>query len=182
MVHVARRVLGAIVVLAIVAGATLALSSRPRLKTDRNAVERSWSAVRAGLAARYSMVDKLARAVDATGGPPNPLIDEIGTTYASWKALKAAGPVASAIVKANALEGLALRLAATVKGSPILNGDPAVTTALRNVTAARPPAGITALNQAVARYEHDRGGPVRRLVAGPLGFDAIPRLAVQATA
>ena len=49
MIHVARRVLGAFVVLAIVAGATLALSSRPRLESDRSAVERNWHAVKGGL-------------------------------------------------------------------------------------------------------------------------------------
>ena len=39
-----------------------------------------------------------------------------------------------------------------------------------------PTAGVSALNDAVSKYEKDRGGPVRRLVAGPLGFDTIPRL------
>ena len=66
MVHVVRRLLGAFLVLAIVAGATLALSSRPRLQSDRNAVERDWRTVQPGLSARYSRVDALARAISPT--------------------------------------------------------------------------------------------------------------------
>jgi hypothetical protein len=38
---------------------------------------------------------------------------------------------------------------------------------------------VAALNESIARYEKDRGGPLLRLVAGPLGYDAIPRLALQ---
>jgi len=180
MIHVARRVLGALVVLAIVAGATLALSSRPRLSSDRRAVERSWLAVRNGLDARYKLVDALARDVNAAGGPPNPIVDQVHTAFTAWTALGADGPVASEITAANTLEGLARRLEATVKGSPILKSDKTVTTALQRVTSATIPREITPLDEAVARYEKDRGGPLRRLVAGPMGFDAIPRLALAA--
>jgi hypothetical protein len=178
MIHVARRVLGAIVVLAVVAGATLALSSRPRLESDRRAVERSWLAIRTPLGNRYKLVDTLARAIGAAGGPTNPLVEEVNTVYASWRALPAEAPVRSAISMANTLEGLARRLAATATASPLLKTDPAVMAALRSVTTSVIPTGVTKLNAAVARYEKDRGGPLRRLVAGPLGFDAIPRLAL----
>jgi hypothetical protein len=177
MIHVARRVLGAFVVLAIVAGATLALSSRPRLESDRSAVERSWSAVREELGKRYERVAALATAIDDAGGPSNPIVEQVRTAFASWIALRSNTPIASAITVANTLEGLSRRLEATVNGSPILRSDPKVNAALRNVRAARIPAGVTALDQAVARYEKDRGGPLRRLVAGPLGFEAIPELA-----
>jgi hypothetical protein len=176
MIHVARRLLGAFVVLAIVAGATLALSSRPRLESDRSAVERSWYAVQGDLGNRYARVDALATAVDAAGGPPNPVVAQVHTAFSSWKALGSNPRVASAITVANTLEGLARRLEATVNGSAILKSDPKVTAALRNVKAAPIPAGVTALDNAVARYEKDRGGPLRRLVAGPLGFEAIPEL------
>jgi hypothetical protein len=178
MIHVARRVLGAIVVLAIVAGATLALSSRPRLESDRNAVERSWLALRTPLGNRYKLVDALARAIGAAGGPTNPLVAEVNTVYASWRALAVDAPVHAAIGTANTLEGLARRLTATAAGSPILKADPAVTAALRSVTTWVAPTGVTKLNAAVVHYEKDRGGTLRRLVAGPLGFDAIPRLAL----
>ena len=176
MIHVARRVLGAFVVLAIVAGATLALSSRPRLDSDRSAVERNWRAVKGELDGRYRPVDALARRIGAAGGPSNPIVGQVDTAFARWSALDDNAPVATAITTANTLEGLARRLAATVEGSPILKGDASVTAALQQVQDARIPAGVDALNAAIARYEKDRGGPVRRLAAGPLGFDAIPRL------
>jgi hypothetical protein len=178
MIHVARRVLGAFVVLAIVAGATLALSSRPRLETDRSAVERNWRAVEGGLDARYKLVAALAREIKASGGPPNPIVEQVGTAYSTWNRLTPDGPVAPAITTANTLEGLARRLEAIVKGSPVLRSDSNVTAALRKVTDAHIPPAVTPLNDAVVRYEKDRGGPLRRLVAGPLGFDAIPRLAL----
>jgi len=178
MVHVARRLLGAFVVLAVVAGATLALSSRPRLETDRSAVEREWRAVRPGLDTRYRLVDALAHAVDAAGGPPNSIVEEVHTAFARWNALPTSdSSVAGAITVANTLEGLSRRLEVTVTGSPLLNGDTTVTGALHGVTIATiPPVG--ALDAAVSKYEKNRGGPLRRLVAGPLGYSAIPRLAL----
>jgi hypothetical protein len=178
MVHVARRMLGAFLVLAIVAGATLALSSRPRLGSDRSAVEREWRAVEPGLDLRYGRVDALVRAIAAAGGPPNPIVKEVDTAYASWKRYRTATPVANAITTANALEGLARRLEATVLGSPLLRVDKTVSGALHTVTVTQIPARVAALDDAVSRYEKDRGGPLRRLVAGPLGFSAIPRLAL----
>jgi hypothetical protein len=176
MIHVARRVVGAFVVLAIVAGATLALSSRPRLESDRSAVERNWRAIKGELGDRYELVDALARKIAAAGGPPNPIVDQVDTAFSRWSALDAGAPVASSITIANTLEGLARRLDATVKDSAILKDDASVTAALQQVAEASIPARVDELNRAVARYEKDRGGPVRRLVAGPLGFDAIPRL------
>ncbi|HEY5013758.1 MAG TPA: hypothetical protein VIK61_13790 [Acidimicrobiia bacterium] len=178
MIHVARRLLGAFVVLAIVAGATLALSSRPRLKTDRTAVERNWQVVRPKLDSRYRLVNALAHSIDATGGPANPIVEEVGTAFASWNALTPTSSVARSITTANTLEGLARRLAATVTGSPLLAADPNVTAALRAVTDFPIPTGVTPLDDAISRYEKDRGGPLRRLVAGPLGFSAIPGLAL----
>jgi hypothetical protein len=170
--------LGAFLVLAIVAGATLALSSRPRLGTDRKAVEREWLRVQPGLNLRYGRVEALARAIAAAGGPANPIVDEVETEYATWKALKPNAAVGDAIAVANTLEGLARRLDATVLGSPLLKADRTVATALRQMNDSTIPPEVTPLNDAVARYEKDRGGPVRRLVAGPLGYSAIPRLAL----
>ena len=178
MVHVVRRLLGAFLVLAIVAGATLALSSRPRLETDRNAVERNWHTVQPVLDIRYSRVATLAHAITAAGGPPNPLVAEVEADDAAFKALPANAPVAHAIAAANALEGLARRLEATVTGSPLLHANHAVTSALAAMTVVKIPSAVTPLNDAIARYEKDRGGPVRRLIAGPLGYSAIPRLAL----
>jgi len=178
MVHVVRRLLGAFLVLAIVAGATLALSSRPRLESDRNAIERDWRAALPGLSARYARVDALARAIADAGGPPNPVIGQVERTYTSFAALRVSDPVAGSINLANDLEGFARRLAATVNASPLLKADPAVTTDLQLMVASPIPTAVTPLNDDIARYEKDRGGPVRRIVAGPLGYSAIPRLAL----
>jgi hypothetical protein len=178
MVHVVRRLLGAFLVLAIVAGATLALSSRPRLQSDRNAVERDWRTVQPGLSARYSRVNALARAISDAGGPANPMIGQIESAYAGWKVLDAGAPVAKSIAFANTLEGFSRRLDALVSASPLLKANPAVPAARQKMVDATIPTGVTPLNDDIARYEKDRGGPVRRIVAGPLGFSAIPRLAL----
>jgi hypothetical protein len=178
MVHVVRRVLGAFLVLAVVAGATLALSSRPRLATDRNAVERAWRGVQPFLNTRYVGVDTLALDIAAAGGPPNPITGEVDAAFATWKALTVSSPVALSISAANTLEGLARRLAATVAGSPLLKTDLTVTGAVARMASATIPPEVTPLNDAIAGYEKDRGGALRRLIAGPLGYSAIPRLAL----
>jgi len=169
--------LGAFVVLAIVAGATLALGSRPRLERDRSAVERDWRAIRPALDARYKLVVALGNEIDGAGGPANPLVKTVDDTYATWRR-QGDAPVADSITTANTLEGLARRLTVTVTQSTILKGDHSVTEALQAVTDSRIPTGVTALEDAIAKYEKDRGGALRRLVAGPLGYDAIPRLAL----
>ena len=175
--HVARRLLGAFVVLAIVAGATLALGSRPRLERDRSAVERDWRAIRPALDQRYRRVVALANEIDAAGGPANPLVKSVDDAYSTWHK-QTGSPVADSIATANTLEGLSRRLAVTVTDSPILRGDQTVTAALQAVNNATIPTGVTTLEDAIAKYEKDRGGALRRLVAGPLGYDAIPRLAL----
>jgi hypothetical protein len=175
MLHVARRLLGAFVVLAIVAGATLALSSRPKLSTDRGAVERDWNAVRPGLDTRYQRANTLARDIDAAGGPANPLVTEVNDAYSTWRA-QATAPVGDAIAAANTLEGLSRRLAITVTRSALLQTDPTVSAALNAMNGAHVSTAVTPLEDAIAKYEKDRGGALRRLVAGPLGFHAIPRL------
>jgi hypothetical protein len=169
---------GAFVVLAIVAGATLALSSRPRLETDRSAVERRWRAVEPGLNTRYGLVDALARAIAGADGPPNSIVDDVDTAFARWKAVRLGSDVAASISAANTLEGLARRLDAIVTGSPLLKVNKTVTNAQHALTVERIPTGVSALNEAVDKYEKDRGGPLRRMVAGPMGYDAIPRLAL----
>ena len=175
MVHVARRLLGAFVVLAIVAGATLALTSRGKLSTDRRAVERDWRAVRPSLDARYQLVDALARDIDAAGGPANPLVTQVNDAYSTWRTQTNA-PVSDAIATANTLEGLSRRLAVTVARSPLLHGDQTVASALSAMNGAHISPTVTGLEDAIAKYEKDRGGALRRLVAGPLGYHAIPRL------
>jgi hypothetical protein len=175
MVHVARRLLGAFVVLAIVAGATLALTSRGKLSTDRRAVERDWRAVRPELDRRYRLVDALAGDIGAAGGPANPLVTQVHDAYGTWHA-QADAPVSDAIATANTLEGLSRRLAVTVGRSGLLHGDPTVGRALAAMNGADIPIAVTPLEDAIAKYEKDRGGALRRLVAGPLGYHAIPRL------
>jgi hypothetical protein len=175
MVHVARRLLGAVVVLAIVAGATLALTSRPRLSSDRSAVERNWRAVRSGLGTRYRLADALAKAIDAAGGPANPLVKQVDDAYGTWRAQTDAA-VADQIATANVLEGFTRRLKVTVTRSALLQGDANVTAALHAMNQAAIPTAVTPLEDAIAKYEKDRGGALRRLVAGPLGYHAIPRL------
>ena len=175
MVHVARRLLGAFVVLAIVAGATLAVTSRGKLSSDRRAVERDWRAVRPGLDARYRLVDALANAIDDAGGPANPLVTQVTDAYSTWRKQTDA-PVADAIGTANTLEGLSRRLSITVQRSALLRGDAPVAAALNAVEHAAIPTAVTPLEDAIAKYEKDRGGALRRLVAGPLGYHAIPRL------
>jgi hypothetical protein len=175
MIHVARRLLGAFVVLAIVAGATLALTSRPKLSTDRGAVERDWRAARPGLDARYRLANALAHEIDGAGGPSNPRVEQVGDAYSTWRSQSDA-PVGDAIATANTLEGLLRRLEVTVARSPLLHGDQSVAAALDAMNKAPIPQAVTPLEDAIARYEKDRGGALRRLVAGPLGYHAIPRL------
>ena len=154
------------------AAAVLVFDSRPHLQDARVRVDRGWAALRPTLDDRY---DALADAADACRdrlGADRPLLDQVERAVAAWRA---AGrrPVEAQVRLSNELEGLAVRLSATVAATPRLRSSDEVGDALEVLAGVDGMAAgeVRAYNDAVRAYEDIRGGFPRRLVAGALGFD-----------
>ena len=160
----------ALVVSALAASATaVALSSRSDLAASRQRVDGAWGALRPQLHTRYRALADAARVAHDRLGAGRAVFDDIGSAVGAWPGTARAATDRQ-VAAAAGLEGLATRLAATVAATPRLRTAADVTAALDRLRATGPPAARNAYNQAVAAYQHARGGFPRRLVAGALGY------------
>jgi hypothetical protein len=170
---VRRSLLARVVVLvasALVAGSlVLALGSRNDLRQAHGDVATAWTALRPPLESRYRNLGQAREAVRERLGGATPLLDEIDSALARWRNRTEAD---EAVSTANRLEGLAARLAATVRSTPRLRSAPDVAADLAAFERGDPRPAREAYNRSVAEYEQVRGGFPRRLVAGALGFGA----------
>lgn len=171
-----RRILVLLVVTAVVGGAALALSDRSTLQHDDDAVAAAWRPVRAALADRWTALAALDEAV-RTAGPRRDVSSDYERAAARQRSAAAKGP-AEQISAANDLDGIGRRFGALVNGSKRYADVTAVTDALRAFEAAGPSDALVAtLDDAVDRANAHRDGVLRRLVAGLLGHDDLPRYA-----
>ncbi len=170
-----RRYLLLVVLVALVGGAGYAVvGTRSRLDSDRDRVDRRWTALTPSLTARYDRLKALTGAFEGAGAGDRAVVVDLRSGLREWKAATSGGRAdpAEAVAVANRLEGLAARARAVVAGSRRLQGVGAVTEALTGLDGTRPPpADVAAFNSAVKRYEDDRGSGLRAPLAPRLGFD-----------
>jgi len=171
-----RRAVLVLLLFAVIAGTAAALTTRPDLDRARDSATATWRAVRSPLTARYDALSTANNAVRDAGGTGRDVVDDTRAAVARWRDAASGSPVSEQVAAANALEGLARRLAATVEASELLRADAAVVAAISDLADATIPEAGRAFNEAARDYEAERGGPVRHLVAGLLGYDAIPAL------
>ena len=162
----ASVVAACLLVVAAVAGA---LMSRGDLDAARDRVDRAWAELHPLLAVRYDALSGAGTAAEERLGRTTDLLDTLDETVVAWQTAETA---AGQLGAANRLEGLAARLATVVEATPRLKASAAVRRALGDVRNAAPDDAREQYNRTVADYERHRGGWIRRLVAGALGFEA----------
>jgi hypothetical protein len=165
----------AIAIVLVAAGSSL-LSARPDLTSAQHDVQTSWSQVAPALDARYTKLKTVNTAIRTVPGPVATLVRDVGGALDRWNDARAHASVAGQVSAANAVEGLARRLVATATVSPRLRGNDAVLGAFSDFLHDPARSRAAAFNEAVVRYEHERHGPLRALVASILGDDAVPAL------
>ena len=176
-----RVLVPVLIVAAVVAAGSSVLSARPDLQKARRNVDASWSSLSGRLDQRYVLLAAVDEKFRPIPGPIHSLVSDVDGALGRWRDARAHSSVASQVHAANDVEGLARRLVATASVSPRVRSNAAALTALGRFLRdpSRGPAG--AFNDVVAKYEHERHGPVREVVASVLGDDSIPVLDTTAT-
>ena len=173
-----------LVLVVVIGGAVVAvLTTRPGLNDAKDRVDARWGDLRPSLVARYAALTPVEQALVTAGGPDRSVTRDLRDELARWKSLAAqsgsdADPGAEAAA-ANALEALARRTRANMAAGK-LAGNQAIAAALQGFDTKLPaPANaVSAYNQAVRSYQHDRSGSVRSAVASVLGYSERPQLIV----
>jgi len=176
MLRTLRRAVLVLIVSAAIVGTALALTARPDLEKARDDATATWKAVRSPLTARYDTLAEANDAVRTVGGAGRDVVEDLGAALDRWHAAASGSPVSEQVAAANDLEGLIRRLSASVAASERLSSDATVTTALSALTDTKIPEAGRAFNDAAGSYAAKRAGPARRVVAGLLGYEAIPAL------
>jgi hypothetical protein len=166
----------------LVAGIALVMTSRPDLEDARNDVDTSWDDATTALDDRFTLLATANSTVLNGPGPAGEIAKDVDEALRRWLSSRRDDDRDAGIDAANDLDGLGRRLVLTVRASPRLSADPAVTGPLDQFANAEPPEQLAAFADAVRAYEEERRGPFRGLVADVLGYDAVPTLAVPPSA
>lgn len=175
--RITRMLLPLLIVAVAVFGIVSVVSARPDLQNAKKRVDQTWTPVREGLTTRYVVLKRANDELKTMPGPVRDLAGAVDTALTSWQT-SANSSVATQVRAANNLEALARRLVTTARASDRVKSNAAVTQLLddyaRNSSLSL--TQLAAFNQAVTRYERERRGPLRGMVATMLGDDDIPAL------
>jgi hypothetical protein len=167
----------ALVVVIVTGIVILVITVRPGLQDDAQEVRRTWRPLLQPLASRYGALGGVAGALDAVGNGDRDLTRRLKRTLDDWNLLRATSDDGNQARTADELESLAARIRATVQGSPRIKEDPGIAKAFAGFDAAKvEPALVKRYNDAVLRYERNRDGTLRNIVASLDGYEAHPTL------
>jgi hypothetical protein len=175
--RITRMLLPLLIVAVAVFGIVSVVSARPDLQDAKKHVNQTWTPVRDGLTARYVVLQSATDELEKMPGPVRELAGSVDTALTTWKT-SANSSVASQVRAANNVEALARRMVTTARASDRVKSD-ANASPLIDAYAQNSSLGLVTLsnfNNAVARYDKERHGPVRGVVANMLGDDDIPAL------
>ncbi len=167
-----------VLVLVVVTGIViLVITVRPGLQDDAQEVRHTWKPLLQPLAARYSALNGVVGALDAAGNRDRDVTKELRRTLDQWDLLRTTTDDAEQAKTADELEGLAARVRATVQGSDRLRAIPELKKSLSTFDKFDVPAPLVKrYNDAVLRYERNRDGTLRNIVATLDGYEAHPTL------
>jgi hypothetical protein len=165
-------------VVAVVTGTVfLVITVRPGLQDDAQEVRRSWRPLVQPLATRYGALGGVAGALESAGDGDRDVTRDLRRTLDDWNLLRPTTDEGAQAATADQLEALAARIRATVQGSDRLKVIPGLTQAIQAFDANKVPAPLVQkYNDAVLRYERNRDGTLRNIVASIDGYDAHPTL------
>jgi hypothetical protein len=171
----------ALVVVLVTGIVILVITVRPGLQDDAQEVRRSWRPLLQPLALRYTTLSGVVGALDDAGNRDRDVTRQLRRTLSDWELLRPTTDDGAQARTANELESLAARIRATVEGSERLRADAELTEAIATFDGARvPPRLVDTYNDAVLRYERNRDGMLRGIVASLDGYGAHPTLQLTA--
>jgi hypothetical protein len=166
------------VLLLLVGALAFFFTTRPGLEDARDDVDRTWNAALAPLDARYTLLSQANAPLQNRPGPAGQLSADVTEELRRWVDAREGKDRAAAVAAANDLEGLGRRVVVLVSSSQALSADPAVKGPVDAYAKAALPAELAAYGRAVQKYEDERKGPVRSVVADLFGYDSVPSVAV----
>ena len=167
----------ALVVVLVTGIVILVITVRPGLQDDAQEVRRSWKPLLQPLATRYAALSGVVGALSAAGNRDREITRQLDRTLDEWDLLRTTTDDAEQAATADELEGLAARVRAIVQASDRLKATPGITKALTTFDRATiPPPLVKRYNDAVLRYERNRDGTLRNIVATLDGYEAHPSL------
>jgi len=167
----------ALVVVIVTGTVILVIAVRPGLQDDAQEVRRTWRPLLQPLADRYGTLPGLVAALDAAGNGNRELTKQLKGKLDDWTLLKTTSDDSEQSKAADDLESLAARIRASVAGSARLKGNDGLNKAIAAFDATRiPPELLKRYNDSVLRYERNRDGMLRNIVASIDGYEARPTL------
>jgi hypothetical protein len=172
-----RRGVLLVLVLALVGALAFFFTTRPGLEDARDDVDATWSAALAPLDARYTLLGEANAPLRNRPGPAGQLATEVDEGVARWLEAREGEDRAATVAAANELEGLGRRIVVLVHASTTLAADPAVKGPVDAYAGAALPPELIEYSDAVLKYEDERKGPVRSVVADLFGYDSVTVIA-----
>jgi len=167
----------ALVVVIVTGTVILVITVRPGLQDDAQEVRRTWQPLLQPLATRYGQLAGVVTALEAAGNGDRDTTVQLKRTLSDWELLQATNDAAAQAATADELEGIASRIRATVNGSDRLRANAELIAAITAFDEAQvPPALVERYNETVLRYERNRDGVLRGIVASLDGYDPHPTL------
>jgi hypothetical protein len=162
------------IVVVLVALAVSVLTARPDIGDAKHAVDQAWPALEQQLNDRYDQLHTVDTALTDAPGQLGDLASSVDTAYKDWSKARS---VSARVQAANRLETLGRRLVVAALASARVqrNKD---TTALVAAYASAPVPDAQQFNANVAKYERERRGPVRGVVARLMSDGHIPAYVV----
>jgi hypothetical protein len=177
--HVLRavRVLLVVLIVAAVVGAgSSVLSARPDLNTAKRNVNAAWATVAPQLDHRYLQLTAVEQQLQSVPGPVKTIAGAADAALAHWRDVRQHGSVAAQVAAANDVEAMARRLLVAQAASPRVRGNATLLRGVGSYLAVSTHDAADEFNQTVDKYEHERRGPLRAVVASVLGDGTIPTL------
>lgn len=175
--RITRMLLPLLIVAVAVFGIVSVLSARPDLQDAKKHVDQTWTPVRDALTTRYVSLKNVTDELKKMPGPVRELAGSVDAALTTWQTT-ANSSVATQVRAANNVEALARRLITTARASDRVKNDsnasPLIDAYVQNSSLSL--ATLATFNDAVARYERQRRGPLRGVVADLLGDRDIPAL------
>lgn len=177
-----RRIALVVVLLLVIAGVALTVTSRGRLTDDRDQVDELWLTLRGPLAERYASLDAVLVQLRDAGAGERDVTRDLAGGLDRWNRLQRASndvDTEAEVTAANSLEGLFGRASQTVASSPRLSGVETLTAAVEAFRVTAPPAPVvTAYNDAAEAYQDTREEARYSLTAQLFDYESRPTLVI----
>ncbi|MGH9030673.1 MAG: hypothetical protein ACRDY4_05255 [Acidimicrobiia bacterium] len=178
-----RRIALVVVVLVVIAGVALVVTSRGRLTDDRDQADELWLPLRGPLAERYASLDAVLTQLRDAGAGDRDVTRDLARGLDRWNRLQGASSDAvdteAEVTAANSLEGLFGRVTQTVGSSPRLSGVETLTAAVDAFRIIAPPApAVSAYNDAADAYQDTREEARYSLTARLFDYESRPTLLI----